>query len=187
MKKAGILAFLFHSIGVTCLDKPKRINMTFLILIIVACLIAYFSMKNRNNSSEKIDEAAFALERRIIEHNRAAQLKHVDIAGNPNEKESQIIEIAGVHIDDRKLACMKCMKGEELMLVPDDENKFDKNAIEIKSFRGHMLGFIPAYLAAEVAPRIAEGIVYRAFYSHHSFEGKRALFYAYVYLKEYQP
>lgn len=152
-----------------------------LVLIALAILVAVGAIKNKEKKKEQ------GKLQKIIDHNRAAQLKHVDIAGNPNEKSSQVVEIAGVHIGNRQASCVLCKKGDELMLVPEDDNSYDKNAIKIMTFSGYDLGYIPAYLAAEITPKIESGIVYRAFYSYNEYSGSLYRFYAYIDLKEYQP
>jgi hypothetical protein len=52
---------------------------------------------------------------------------------------------------DRAIEIEACTPGEQVLLRPEPENKFDKDAIAVWTVRGVQIG----YIAAERAPRLA--------------------------------
>lgn len=79
-------------------------------------------------------------------------------------------KVAGVSYQNengtsRQAIARRCAAWEKLKLVHDDENPHDSNAIQVLRENGQQLGFLPAYLAAEVAAGNAEGMRYAVFVS----------------------
>ena len=77
-------------------------------------------------------------------------------------------KVAGVSYQNedgtsRQAIARRCAVWEKLKLFHDDENPHDSNAIQVLRENGQQLGFLPAYLAAEVATGNAEGMQYVAF------------------------
>ncbi|MFG0242535.1 MAG: HIRAN domain-containing protein [Phycisphaerales bacterium JB054] len=65
----------------------------------------------------------------------------------------------------RQAIARRCAVWEKLNLFHGDENPHDSNAIQVLRENGQQLGFLPAYLAAEVAAGNAEGMRYAVFIS----------------------
>jgi hypothetical protein len=114
------------------------------------------------------------------------------------ETKSERIIVAGIHIGRRSNVCRSCYSGEELKLVRNPGNRYDKDAIKIIRFgRGSMnqyfglnygmLGFIPANIAFDISPKMKKGIVYRAFFEEYEeSEGLSSYCNAYINLIEYK-
>ncbi len=77
-----------------------------------------------------------------------------------------VCAIAGIHLYARFLEACKCSDFEELMLVREHENKYDKNAIAILRFNKVILGYFPAEEAAKFAPLIDQGKVIRVYLAY---------------------
>jgi len=68
----------------------------------------------------------------------------------------------GVMHGSRQRAIKQCARGEQLCLIREPENPFDKNAIRIRRLNGGDVGYVPKEHAAELAPRIDAGEQVRA-------------------------
>ena len=65
--------------------------------------------------------------------------------------------VAGVKFHDLDTVIDEIEEGDELILVPDSTNEYDKNAVEIYYSNGDvetMLGFVPKALSASVSAAI---------------------------------
>ena len=52
----------------------------------------------------------------------------------------------------------KCKAGEELQLIREPDNPYDKNAVKVCRMNGEQLGFIPKEIAeSNIAPRLDKG------------------------------
>jgi hypothetical protein len=84
------------------------------------------------------------------------------------------VEVAGIHIGNRKALCLSCYDGEELDLVREPRNKFDKNAVKIVRRKNSLsnwglknyglMGYVPAMEAPAISKRLKEGALIRAFF-----------------------
>lgn len=73
--------------------------------------------------------------------------------------------VAGVKFrKDWKENVKELEEGQELHLVPEPTNKFDKNAIKVIDLRGTMLGYVPAKTgeALLVSSALKKGYVLKA-------------------------
>ena len=52
---------------------------------------------------------------------------------------------------DRQAAISHCVRGEQLQLVREPEDSYDRNAIRIRRLNGEDLGYVPRSNAAELA------------------------------------
>jgi hypothetical protein len=50
-----------------------------------------------------------------------------------------------------------CLEGDELILVRELDNKHDPNAVKVCTFDGDQIGYLPAHIAQEIAPRLDKG------------------------------
>ncbi len=72
-------------------------------------------------------------------------------------------EVAGVRYknDDTGIARQKIIQkvkpGDELLLQPDEQNRFDDAAIKVCRINGDQLGFLDTDLAIEIYARLREG------------------------------
>lgn len=68
----------------------------------------------------------------------------------------------GITHGDRQAAIRHCVRGEQLQLVREAENPYDRNAIRIRRLNGEDLGYVPKTNAAELAPKVDAGQQVRA-------------------------
>jgi hypothetical protein len=68
----------------------------------------------------------------------------------------------GVTHGDRQIAISHCVRGEQLELVREAENPYDRNAIRIRRLNGDDLGYVPRDNAAKLAPKMDAGQQVRA-------------------------
>lgn len=59
--------------------------------------------------------------------------------------------------------CPELSRGEELNLVVDQNNEYDKYAVKILTLDGHSVGFVPRYYSKGVAERLASNMTYHCF------------------------
>lgn len=50
--------------------------------------------------------------------------------------------------------------GDELVLVPEPENEYDRYAIKVHTKHGEMLGYVPRYYSEGVSERLSHGMTY---------------------------
>lgn len=62
--------------------------------------------------------------------------------------------VAGVSFDNRQQLVARLKHGEPIQLIREPNNPHDPNAIAVKRGTGEQLGYVPAYLAAELAQEI---------------------------------
>lgn len=121
----------------------------------------------------------------VEEKNKATYFKYFDKEKYCIPTEDIETYIAGIHITGRVDNCLKCKKGGELMLIREPENKYDENAILIMSFRGDQLGYIPAHIAENLAPKLDDDIYIKVIFISCEFGFSR--FESKIILNEHQP
>lgn len=57
---------------------------------------------------------------------------------------------------ERQSIIRKCKIGEKLMLIPDELNKFDRDAIKVVRLNGEQIGFLNTDLALEIKARLQQ-------------------------------
>lgn len=70
-------------------------------------------------------------------------------------------QLAGVHVAGRRRSAASASMGEELFAIREPENPADANAIAIYRYTGKQIGYIPAFVASDMAPRMDRGEVFR--------------------------
>ena len=73
-----------------------------------------------------------------------------------------VISVAGVTWENRQEIISKLEVGTQVELVRDLDNKYDKNAIAVKTKDGAQIGWIPRRHAEVLAPEIDAGIEWKA-------------------------
>lgn len=72
--------------------------------------------------------------------------------------------VAGVHYEGRPDVIREHVdEGDQVFLVRDPDNKFSRNAIEIRLTNGMQIGFVPEDFAPEAAPFIDRGCPHTAY------------------------
>ena len=72
----------------------------------------------------------------------------VESPGGPSARpRSFFTTVAGVTFEGRQRMVARCSVGEQLILVRDPENQYDKGAIKVMRQNGEQLGFIPAHVS----------------------------------------
>lgn len=71
-------------------------------------------------------------------------------------------KVAGVSFDGRQRIVRQTRVGENLSLVRDPNNPYDRNAIMVLNSRGNQLGFIPKEIASDLASDMDSGSKYIA-------------------------
>ena len=69
---------------------------------------------------------------------------------------------AGVTFDNRQRLIRRMSVGENISLVRDPNNPYDKNAIKVINSSGDQIGFISKELASTMAIRRDAGVIYSA-------------------------
>ena len=62
-----------------------------------------------------------------------------------------VAKIVGVTYDNRQSVIGKLQVGEEVCLIRDPQNQFDRNAIQVVNLHGQQCGFLSRDLAAKLA------------------------------------
>ena len=62
-----------------------------------------------------------------------------------------VTKIVGVTYDNRQTVIGKLQVGEEVRLIRDPQNQFDRNAIRVVNLHGQQCGFLSRDLAAKLA------------------------------------
>jgi hypothetical protein len=82
---------------------------------------------------------------------------------DPHHLDHWFTKAAGVTFGGRQKVLQKCRAGEPLVLVREENNKHDPNAVAIKRETGEEVGYIPGATASTVARKLAKGIRFTAF------------------------
>ena len=88
--------------------------------------------------------------------------KIIDQTNLDFEEIPQLIKVAGVSWENRQELISNLEVGSDVFLVRDPENKYDKNAIAVKTADNIQIGWIPKVFAAILAPEIDAGIQWLA-------------------------
>ena len=62
------------------------------------------------------------------------------------------VPIVGVTFNNRQEAIHKMELDEVIQLVREPNNAYDPNAIQVKRLTGEEIGYIPRYMAEDIAP-----------------------------------
>lgn len=73
---------------------------------------------------------------------------------------SQFVFVAGTHVGNRPKICLRLREGEELKIVREPENPYDRNAIAIYNTNGERCGFVPAKMARWITPVLDAGVIW---------------------------
>lgn len=73
---------------------------------------------------------------------------------------SQFVFVAGTHVGNRPQICLHLRGGEELKIVREPENPYDRNAIAIYNTKGEQCGFVPAKMARWITPVLDAGVIW---------------------------
>lgn len=71
-------------------------------------------------------------------------------------------KVAGVTFDNRQRLIRRMSVGEQVSLVRDPTNPYDKNAIMVINSNGDQIGFISKELSSTMAINMDSGIVFSA-------------------------
>ena len=72
--------------------------------------------------------------------------------------------VAGVNHEGRSVLIREYVKaGDKVFLIRDRQNKFSRNAVEIRLQNGYQIGFVPETDAIEFAPLLDRGCLHHAF------------------------
>jgi len=63
-------------------------------------------------------------------------------------------QVVGITFDDRQVVAAHLWLGEEVWLLREPKNRFDRNAIRIMRQNGRQLGYLNRELAQQLAPRL---------------------------------
>jgi len=63
-------------------------------------------------------------------------------------------QVVGVSFEGRQAIVSRLSIGEEVFLVRDPKNTYDRNAIKVMNWDGEQLGFLDRYLAASLAAEL---------------------------------
>lgn len=159
----------------------------FIILIILIILywifqdqeiVDYLRYYRYNKELKEKREKAFT-------QNKAVYYKKFDFEKYSEKKETEYVEVTGVHIGDRLSICLMCKTDEELMLVREPDNVYDTNAIMVVRFNGDLMGYLERDIAEEYAAKIDNGIPVRAYFSHEDYFSYNNYYQITIYLTEY--
>lgn len=78
------------------------------------------------------------------------------------EEIPEIVKVTGVSWDNRQELIPNLIINEEVKLIRDFNNQYDKYAIAVKTIAGNQIGWIPKNLAKILAPEIDAGIEWQA-------------------------
>jgi hypothetical protein len=82
--------------------------------------------------------------------------------GRSEERRHFYFHAHGTTYGDRQAVIRRCVRGEQLQLVREPENPYDRNAIRIRRLNDEDLGYVPRSDAAELAPKMDAGRQVRA-------------------------
>ncbi|CUX42714.1 HIRAN domain protein [Clostridium sp. C105KSO15] len=134
--------------------------MFFLILIVILIYIINSSSKSSgsssNNSSSSSSSSTF--------HSNSDDEIQTNISRQNISQEGHefYTKVAGVTYDNRQQYVKQCYNGQQLDLVRDKFNPYDKNAIAIYA-GDNQVGFLSKELAQKLAPKMDSGIIYECF------------------------
>lgn len=79
-----------------------------------------------------------------------------------NTNKSFYTKVVGVTFDNRQEYVKRCYRGQELKLVRDKFNAYDRNAVAVYA-QNNQIGFLSRELAEKIAFQIDNGITFRCF------------------------
>jgi HIRAN domain len=112
-------------------------------------------------------------------HRKAAELVEREQAHAAHEAEKQHVReerernrpvatanfmVAGVNYEGRAAIVRQYVKeGDQVFLIRDRQNKFSRNAVEVRLSNGYQIGFVPEGDSEEFAPFLDKGCVHLAY------------------------
>lgn len=156
----------------------------FLIVLIIIVL-----MKFINNDDNSLNKHARELTRTRNKNwvaNKEKYYKRFDFETYSEKLEENHIELTGVNIDSRIEPIIMCKDKEELMLIREHENEYDKNAVMVYRFTGELIGYLPRDEAARYSPLIDNGVPVRAYFGFHLYDEDSDYWLVIIYLVEYK-
>jgi len=105
----------------------------------------------------------------LVERERAHAVREVEKQHAREERErnrpldSANFMVAGVNHEGRSVLIREYVKaGDQVFLIRDRQNKFSRNAVEIRLQNGYQIGFVPEQAAVYIAPLLDKGCLHRA-------------------------
>jgi hypothetical protein len=131
----------------------------FLAAIVFAYL--YWDLKKK----QQVQHTQQAAQQRIVTEQRIWDdyIRQFDPERNKLPLPPEYTKVAGVTYqntdtgEDRQKIIGKLKNGERLLLIPDELNQFDREAVKVVRLNGEQIGFLNADLAIEIKSRLKAG------------------------------
>ncbi len=130
------------------------------VVVIVIALILLLSFgQGKNSKKEKTKEQQ--KQKKEEEKNYKYYIGRFDSQYTVKLK-PETTSVAGVRYknddtkEERQAIIKRCKSGEKLMLVPDELNKYDRDAIKVLRLNGEQIGFLNTDLALEIKARLQQ-------------------------------
>ena len=163
--------------------------MGLIIGILVFALVLAIIIKTSKGNSSDINDYGKQYDKARKEnrnHNKERYCKRFDFESYPEKKDENYVEVKGVHIDNRLEPCLICEPDEELMLIRELDNSYDKNAVMVYRFTGEIMGYLPKEEAAIYTPLIDADIPVRAYFGYRNYNEHSDYWQIMIYLVEYK-
>jgi hypothetical protein len=132
----------------------------FLIFLVGAVVVfVYFIMSQGQNTKPQNKGIKLTKEE---ERNYQYYLSKFDHWNHSKKLSPMLTYVAGVRYKnedtqtERQAIIKKTKVGEKIMLLPDELNKFDKDAIKVVRLNGEQIGFLNTDLAIEIKARLLQ-------------------------------
>lgn len=151
-------------------------------LLVFLVLVVWLIPKNKKPDFAKEYDARNAVNE---EKNRRIYYLRYDTDKYTKPTEPYTTTVAGITFENRLGICGSCVKGEELMLAREPDNKHDPNAVMVVRFTGEVLGYLSRGDAEIYAPLIDDRVLIKTYFGTLSYFDR--WFDAYIELIEYKP
>lgn len=149
-------------------------------LIVIAAIITAIIIVGKRQNKKQAEKNILATKK--LEEQIAERLNQYHLSIGYNEdmlaENNWKCEIAGIHIDNRETLSGRCKNNEELILVREPKNMYDKNAIRIDNQNSETLGYVQANYAKSLAPLMDKGDTLRCFFDYDKYSGTK--YYAHI-------
>lgn len=81
--------------------------------------------------------------------------------------EYELLEIKGLHVGRRAKYCEESSSGDKIILIPEEGNKYDNNAVKILRYDGKLLGYIDAENAPIIQKDLLNQVSIDAYFDHY--------------------
>ena len=147
---------------IACFIIPFLLPLTCIILFF-AFLFSIISSIVEYSKKESSNANAYTSNNTVSYNSNKSKTTNYNLA---NDNKTITTKIAGVTFDNRQKYLSELRIGEEIILIREPNNHYDKNAVAVYNLDKKQLGYIPKNLAFEISNKLENKCNYKCIVKH---------------------